>query len=42
LNLILGSKYVVMASSDPKPGVDGWKAIADSLNAAADQLESAV
>ena len=41
LNLILGSKYVVMASSDPKPGVDGWKAIADSLNAAADQLESA-
>src|SRR5258708_4591096 len=41
LNLILGSKYVVMASSDPKPGLDGWKAIADSLNAAADQLESA-
>ncbi len=41
LNLILGSKYVVMASSDPKPGVDGWKAIADSLDAAADQLESA-
>jgi sugar phosphate isomerase/epimerase len=40
LNLILGSKYVVMASSDPKPGLDGWKAIADSLNAAADQLES--
>jgi sugar phosphate isomerase/epimerase len=41
LNLILGSKYVVMASSEPKPGLDGWKAIADSLNAAADQLESA-
>jgi sugar phosphate isomerase/epimerase len=40
LNLILGSKYVVMASSDPKPGLDRWKAIADSLNAAADQLES--
>jgi sugar phosphate isomerase/epimerase len=40
LNLILGSKYVVMASSDPKPGLDGWKAIADSLNFAADQLES--
>jgi sugar phosphate isomerase/epimerase len=39
-NLILGSKYVVMASSDPKPGMDGWKAIADSLNFAADQLES--
>lgn len=41
MNLILGSKYVVMAWSDPKPGLDGWKAIADSLNAAADQLESA-
>ncbi len=40
MNLILGSKYVVMASSDPKPGLDGWKAVADALNAAADQLES--
>jgi len=39
MNLILGSKYVVMASSDPKPGLDGWKAIADALNSAADQLE---
>lgn len=41
LNLILGSKYLVMASSNPKPGLDGWKAIADALNAAAEQLESA-
>jgi sugar phosphate isomerase/epimerase len=40
MNVILGSKYVVMAWSDPKPGLDGWKAIADSLNLAADQLES--
>jgi sugar phosphate isomerase/epimerase len=40
MNVILGSKYVVMAWSDPKPGLDGWKAIADSLNFAADQLES--
>src|SRR5258708_3963482 len=40
MNLILGSKYVLMASSDPKPGLDGWKAVADSLNFAADQLES--
>jgi sugar phosphate isomerase/epimerase len=39
MNLILGSKYVVLAWSDPKPGLDGWKAIADELNAAADQLE---
>jgi sugar phosphate isomerase/epimerase len=40
MNLILGSKYVVMASADPKPGLDGWKAVADSLNFAADRLES--
>ena len=39
MNLILGTKYVVMASSDPKPGMDGWQAVADALNAAADQLE---
>jgi sugar phosphate isomerase/epimerase len=39
MNLILGSKYVVVASSNPKPGLDGWKAIADELNAVADQFE---
>jgi sugar phosphate isomerase/epimerase len=39
MNLILGCKYVVMASSNPKPGLDGWKAIADELNSAAEQLE---
>jgi sugar phosphate isomerase/epimerase len=39
LNLILGSRYMVMASSNPKPGLDGWKAIADELNAAAEKLE---
>jgi sugar phosphate isomerase/epimerase len=39
LNLILGSKYMVMASSDPKPGTDGWKAIANELNSAAETLE---
>jgi sugar phosphate isomerase/epimerase len=39
LNLILGTKYMVMASSNPKPGIDGWKAIADELNNAADILE---
>lgn len=38
-NLVLGSEYVVLAWSDPKPGLDGWKAIADDLNAAADRLE---
>lgn len=39
-NLILGSKYAVMASAEPKPGLQGWKAIADSLNFAAEQFES--
>jgi sugar phosphate isomerase/epimerase len=40
MNLILGSKYAVMASANPKPGLDGWKTVADALNAAADQLEA--
>jgi sugar phosphate isomerase/epimerase len=40
MNLILGCKYVVMASSDPKPGLDSWKDVADALNFAADRLES--
>jgi sugar phosphate isomerase/epimerase len=39
MNLILGSKYVVLAWSDPKPGLDGWKQVADSLNSISDQLE---
>jgi len=40
-NLILGSKYIVQAWSDPKPDLDGWKALAEKLNAAADKLEPA-
>jgi sugar phosphate isomerase/epimerase len=39
LNMILGCKYVVMASSHEKSGLDGWKTVADSLNFAAEQLE---
>jgi sugar phosphate isomerase/epimerase len=39
LNLILGCKYVVLAWTDPKTGLDGWKAVADKLNAAAETLE---
>src|SRR6202165_3641996 len=39
MNLTLGSKYVVMASAEPKPGPDGWKAVADALNFAADRIE---
>jgi sugar phosphate isomerase/epimerase len=38
LNLILGTKYMVMAYSEPKGNLDGWKAIAEKLNAAADTL----
>ncbi|GAC1619820.1 MAG: sugar phosphate isomerase/epimerase [Candidatus Acidiferrum sp.] len=41
MNLILGSKYMVMASSQPKPGADGWKEVADTLNKAAETLEPA-
>ena len=41
MNLTLGSKYVIMSSSQPKPGLDGWKDVADTLNAAADQLAPA-
>jgi sugar phosphate isomerase/epimerase len=40
-NLILGSKYLVLAWSDPKTSLDAWKTIADNLNAAADKLEPA-
>ena len=39
LNHILGSKYLVVASSQPKPGLDGWKEIADMLNQAGETLE---
>jgi sugar phosphate isomerase/epimerase len=39
LNLILGSKYVVLSSAEPKPGPDGWMWIADTLNSAAEKLE---
>ena len=40
INLILGTHYMVMASSNPKPGLDGWKEVADELNTAADNLKS--
>jgi sugar phosphate isomerase/epimerase len=39
MNSILGSKYVVLANAKPGPGLDGWKAVADELNAASEQLE---
>ena len=39
MNHILGCKYMVMASSHEKAGLDGWKAVADSLNVATEKLE---
>ncbi len=39
LNQILGAKYLVLAWSDPKPDLDGWKALAEKLNAASDKLQ---
>jgi sugar phosphate isomerase/epimerase len=39
LNLILGSKYLVMASADLGNGPDSWKALADALNSATEQLD---
>jgi sugar phosphate isomerase/epimerase len=39
MNLILGCKYMVMAYSEPKGGLDGWKGVADELNAATEKLE---
>lgn len=39
MNLILGSKYVVQASTDQKASLDQWKSVADRLNSAAEQLE---
>ena len=41
LNLTLGSKYMVLAWSDPKTNLDGWKAVADKLNEASEKLEPA-
>jgi sugar phosphate isomerase/epimerase len=39
LNLILGSKYMVMASSHGKAGLDGWREVAETLNTAADAVQ---
>jgi sugar phosphate isomerase/epimerase len=40
MNLTLGSKYIVQASTDEKTTLDQWKPVADRLNSAAEQLES--
>jgi sugar phosphate isomerase/epimerase len=41
LNLILGTRYLVQAWSDPKPNLDGYKTLAENLNRAAEQLQPA-
>jgi len=40
LNLILGSKYMVMASSHEGATADAWKQVADNLNNASDKLSA--
>ena len=41
MNLILGSKYVVLASAGPKTSLAEWRPVADTLNSAAEKLEPA-
>src|SRR6266403_1409736 len=41
MNLILGSKYIVQASTEEKTSLDQWKSVADRLNSAAEKLEPA-
>ena len=41
LNKILGARYMVLAWSDPKPSLDGWKKLAENLNSASHKLEPA-
>ena len=38
VNLILGSKYLVMSSSHESASIDGWKKVAETLNTASDKL----
>ncbi len=38
LNQIIGSKYIVLASAGKVRGLDGWKAVAERLNRAAEKL----
>jgi len=39
LNQIIGSKFIVMASAGRVDGLDGWKAVADTLNHAAEKIK---
>src|SRR5271165_4389342 len=40
MNLTLGCKYMVMASSEPKTTLDEWRKLGDSLNSIAEHLEA--
>lgn len=40
LNGILGSRYIVMASAGRVEGADGWKKVADTLNAGNDKMKA--
>lgn len=39
LNQIIGSKYIIMASAGKVVNLDGWKEVADRLNAASEKLK---
>ena len=39
LNQIIGSKFIVMASAGSVERLDGWKAVADTLNHAAEKIK---
>jgi sugar phosphate isomerase/epimerase len=41
LNSILGSRYIVMASAGRVEGLDGWKKVAEKLNAGAEKMKKA-
>ncbi|PYX02148.1 MAG: xylose isomerase, partial [Acidobacteria bacterium] len=41
MNLILGSKYVVLASAGQKTSLTEWRSVADTLNSAAEKLKPA-
>ena len=41
LNRIIGSRHIIVASAGKVPGIDGWKAFGDQLNAAAEKLKPA-
>jgi sugar phosphate isomerase/epimerase len=41
LNHIIGSQFIVLASAGRVPNLDGWKAVADRLNQAAEKMKPA-